>query len=142
VKVGNGNSTQVFAPSSIEAEVGSIVEFVFWNNHTLTESTLKNPCTSNGEFDTGDEEFGANGTQVLSYLVQSSNSRYFYDTNLAFTICKDRLFALNPGNTMDQFLLNGILVPAAQSTATQSTTTQSTATTAAQSTAASENLPP
>jgi plastocyanin len=44
----------VFNPNQVDATVGDIIEFNFLAlNHTLMQSELSDPCSPNGQFDTG-----------------------------------------------------------------------------------------
>lgn len=53
IKVGVG-ALNAYDPNNITAEVGDIVTFTFNpKNHTVTQGSFKDPCISNGGFDTG-----------------------------------------------------------------------------------------
>jgi plastocyanin len=48
----------IFSPSSLNASAGSVIAFDFLGlNHTLTQSTIGNPCRSNQGLNTGFQQF-------------------------------------------------------------------------------------
>lgn len=108
VSVGS-NDAPMFLPNRLNANIGDQVKFRFHNvNHTLTQSSLAEPCSSIGEFDTGFNQFNPEDKNnlVITLTVNSLNPQWFF--------CKQSqpsphchagmVFALNPGDRMDAFL--------------------------------------
>lgn len=111
-----------FAPRKLDAQVGDILHFQFLAvNHTLTQSTLQNPCSPNGIFDT--KFLHANPINrtdnKLTYLVQNSDPQYFYCAQtIPYSHCNaGMVFALNPGDTFKEFLSNAETSPTSAITA-------------------------
>lgn len=81
VKVGNANGTLEYAPNSIKADVGDMVQFQFAPaNHTVTQSTFDQPCQpialhSNvtGIF-SGFQPVSATATETPVYTIQINNT--------------------------------------------------------------------
>ncbi|KAF7906124.1 hypothetical protein EAF00_000403 [Botryotinia globosa] len=73
-----------FNPSRINVALGDKVLFEFLAlNHTLTQSSLQNPCTWNasGGIDTGFKQFNPSNTSskfVVEYTVESSVPLWFF----------------------------------------------------------------
>jgi len=116
-----------FAPRKLDAKVGDILQFQFLAvNHTLTQSSLQNPCSSNGNFDT--KFLHANPTNktnnILTYLVQNSDPQYFYCAQtIPYSHCNaGMVFALNPGDTFEEFLSNAETSPTSTITGVSSPT--------------------
>lgn len=108
VRVGVNNEL-IFSPSQVVAAVGDVIVFTFENgNHTLTQSTLTEPCTNTGQFDSG-FAFGPDSTvKNLSILVQNSNPMWFFcRQHIPKSHCSaGMVFALNPGTYLEEFLAN------------------------------------
>jgi plastocyanin len=52
------NGAPMFLPNRLNANIGDQVKFRFHNiNHTLTQSSLAEPCSSIGEFNSGFNQF-------------------------------------------------------------------------------------
>jgi plastocyanin len=101
----------IFSPNSVDAAVGDIIHFQFLAlNHTLTQSTLSNPCVSTENFDTEFTHFNpSNRTDdSLMFLVQSTNPQWFFCRQLRRSshCSAGMVFGLNPGTKMDEFLVN------------------------------------
>ncbi|THC93577.1 hypothetical protein EYZ11_006930 [Aspergillus tanneri] len=110
VTVGHENAP-VFVPSRLNANVGDKIQFKFGSvNHTLTESSLENPCTPVSKFDTGFNQFNPQDRSdpILTITVNSLEPRWFFcRQNNPFSHChKGMVFALNPGDEMKDFLDN------------------------------------
>lgn len=115
VDVGTFNGTVKFVPDNVVAENGDVVEYNFLaKSHSLTQSEFLTPCTYNGGFDTGLNQFNPkniSGLFVIPFEVKRKNPQWFY--------CKQQgppnhcgqgmVFAVNPGNKMDAFRQNAIL---------------------------------
>jgi hypothetical protein len=101
----------IFSPNSVNAAVGDIIHFRFLAlNHTLTQSTLLNPCVLSENFDTEFTHFNpSNRTDdTLMYLVQSTNPQWFFCRQLRRSshCAAGMVFGLNPGKQMDEFMDN------------------------------------
>jgi plastocyanin len=110
VQVGVHNQT-LFRPNQLDAAVGDVIVFKFHGfNHTLSESTLEDPCKGSGAFDTGFNQAFSNDTikPVVAFSVDDPAPRWFFcrqDTKRSH--CHDGMvFGLNPGEKMDAFLYN------------------------------------
>ncbi|KAH8719336.1 hypothetical protein GQ44DRAFT_623757, partial [Phaeosphaeriaceae sp. PMI808] len=72
----------VFSPSSLDASIGSIISFNFLGlNHSLTESTLLNPCEKIGGFDCSFNQFNpqnVSGKLLANYKVSDVSPRWFH----------------------------------------------------------------
>jgi hypothetical protein len=72
----------VFQPNESYAEIGDVVEFNFLAlNHTLTQSSLSDPCTDVGGFSTGFNQFNpqnVSGRFVVQYAVTTLNPQWFF----------------------------------------------------------------
>ncbi|RDL41156.1 uncharacterized protein BP5553_01135 [Venustampulla echinocandica] len=99
-----------FEPSTIDATVGDLVKFTFLAiNHTLTQSSLSNPCKENGSFDTGFNQFNPQnvaGRHVVEYRVQNLEPQWFFCAQAAGkSHCKSGMvFGINTGSKMDSFV--------------------------------------
>ncbi|KAF3394361.1 hypothetical protein F1880_005504, partial [Penicillium rolfsii] len=110
VIVGQDDSL-LFAPSRLNANIGDQITFSFRGlNHTLTQSSLENPCSPLPQFDTGFGQFNPqqrNGIS-LTLTVNTLEPQWFF--------CKQSdplphchagmIFAINPGEKMEQFKQN------------------------------------
>jgi hypothetical protein len=87
------------------------VTFNFYSlNHTLTQSSLEAPCVSLHQFDTGFGQFNPKDTDglSLSLTVNTLEPQWYYcRQNDRTSHCHaGMVFALNPGDQMDQFKEN------------------------------------
>ncbi|KAF2812819.1 uncharacterized protein BDZ99DRAFT_353451, partial [Mytilinidion resinicola] len=110
VQVG-GQGNLIFSPTYISAPVGDVIHFKFLKlNHTLSQSSLEDPCTPNNVFDTGFIHFNPqNRTDyALDFLIQNSNPQWFFcRQEIPLSHCHaGMVFAINPGSNMDEFLVN------------------------------------
>ncbi|KAF1935463.1 hypothetical protein EJ02DRAFT_308987, partial [Clathrospora elynae] len=105
----------VFSPSSLNASVGSVVAFNFLSlNHTLSQSSLSDPCNVNGGFDTGFQQFNpanVSGKFVIEVEIINKEPKWFF---CAQTINRPHcqagmVFSLNPRGAHDQFLQNALI---------------------------------
>lgn len=112
-----------FMPASLNASVGSIVAFDFLGlNHTLTQSTLRDPCYKNGTIDTGFNQFNpanSSGRFLVEIEVTSRDPQWFFCAQLSnISHCHaGMLFSLNPNGKFQEFVSN------AKNAAPNSTTT-------------------
>jgi plastocyanin len=100
-----------FQPSQVDAEVGDVVKFKFRSfNHTLTQSSLEEPCVSSSQFDSGFRQFNPADSlfKTLSFSVNDPAPQYFFcHQQLPVNHCRrGMVFAINPGESMDRFLMN------------------------------------
>ncbi|KAJ8067025.1 hypothetical protein OCU04_004405 [Sclerotinia nivalis] len=101
-----------FNPPRLDVALGDKVLFEFLAlNHTLTQSSLRNPCTWNatGGIDTGFKQFNPSNTSgkfVVEYTVKSSNPLWFFcSQRRPISHCNEGMvFALNPGISFGTFL--------------------------------------
>jgi len=110
VQVG-AHSQLLFNPSQIDAAIGDKIRFQFHElNHTVTQSSLQNPCLSIGGFDTGFTRFNPGGHlgSIVSYVVEKTDPQWFFGRQR-----KPRshcpagvVFAIDLGDKMNQFLDN------------------------------------
>jgi len=132
VTVGGPGGVTQFSPSSVNANPGDVVTFVFQQkNHTATQSSFANPCSAApGGFDSGFVPVSANNTSGPFQEAQFQVT----DTNPVWVYCRQTghcqlgmVFAINPGNQFAAF----------QAAAMGNTTATSTASPAASSAAPS-----
>ncbi|KUJ13170.1 uncharacterized protein LY89DRAFT_564694, partial [Mollisia scopiformis] len=99
-----------FSPNTINAGVDYVVKFEFLAlNHTLTQSSLGNPCLKSDGLDTGFNEFNpknTTGQYVVDYWVQSMDPQWFYcaQTKSRSHCQAGMVFALNDGGLFPEFL--------------------------------------
>lgn len=103
--------TPAFEPDHVNANVGDQVTFHFHNfNHSLTQSSLENPCVPAGQLDSGFNQFNPtdHAGLTLTITVNSFEPQWFFCQQVDPTShCHaGMVFALNPGNHMDEFLAN------------------------------------
>ena len=107
VTVGAGGKN-VYSPNQVNAKKGDVIVFNFLaKNHTLTQSEFATPCTYNGGFDTGFNQFNPNNQSDLFDLKVriegDSKPLWFYCAQNGH--CPSGMvFGINPGNKMDQFI--------------------------------------
>lgn len=72
----------IFGPNQLDAAVGDIVRFDFLKlNHSVTQSTFAHPCTYNGRFDTGLNQFNPkniSGKFLVDFQVNTTEPLWFY----------------------------------------------------------------
>jgi plastocyanin len=126
VTVGGPGGIIQYNPSSVNANVGDVVNFVFMQkNHTATQSTFASPCTPvSGGFDTGFvpvPDSNTNGPfQQAQLTVTDLNPVWVYCRQTGHCQ-KGMVFAINPGTQFAAF----------QAAAMGSSSTQTSATSAA-----------
>jgi len=119
-----------FNPSSVNANVGDVVRFIFnQKNHTVTQSTLESPCTPlSGGFDSG--FMPVPNTQTSNFptaqlTVQKTTPIWAYCRQS--THCQSGMvFAINPGSDLAAFqaaATSGATPPASSSSAAAPTST-------------------
>jgi len=105
-----GAAGLVFTPNNLQANIGDVVQFSFEvKNHTVTQSTLKAPCTSNGGFDSGFMPVAADATTFPTYSITVNQT-----TTPIWAYCRQAnhcqqgmVFAINANQTaMDTFTTN------------------------------------
>ncbi|QSS60549.1 hypothetical protein I7I51_05349 [Histoplasma capsulatum] len=110
VTVGTGGE-YLFEPAHINADVGEKIVFEFKAlNHTLTQSSLIHPCTSLQQLDSGFKQFNPTDREdlMLSVTVNTLEPQWFFcRQNVSSSHCHaGMVFAVNPGEHMDEFLAN------------------------------------
>ncbi|PVH90696.1 hypothetical protein DM02DRAFT_483865, partial [Periconia macrospinosa] len=110
VTVGAGGALK-FSPSSIDADVGTMISFNFLAlNHTLTQSSLSHPCKAGGKFDTGFKQFNPqniSGEFVVLYEILSTEPQWFFCAQTSH--CRSGMvFSVNPGGLHKQFVENAL----------------------------------
>lgn len=101
-----------FSPPRLDVAVGDTVLFDFLAlNHSLTQSSLQDPCSwnSTGGFDTGFKQFNPkniSGAFVVEYTVETSKPLWFFCSQVhPMSHCrKGMIFALNPGVAFGTFV--------------------------------------
>jgi len=126
VTVGGPGGVTQFSPSSVNANPGDVVTFIFQQkNHTATQSTFDSPCSpAPGGFDSGFIPVSANNTSGPFQEAQFQVT----DTNPVWVYCRQTghcglgmVFAINPGTQFAAFQAAAM----ATSTNSSSTTTPS-----------------
>lgn len=113
VTVGEGGRL-VFSPATLNVSIGSTVAFNFLGlNHTLTESSLQDPCKSSHRFDSGFRQFNpanVSGKFVVEYQVLDSAPKWFFcaQTVLRSHCQAGMVFSLNPRGAHAMFLQNAL----------------------------------
>jgi plastocyanin len=81
VDVGTGGGF-AYSPNQLNASIGDTVRFNFLGqNHSVTQSNLASPCTYNGGFDTGLNQFNplnVSGKFLIDFQVNVSTPLWFY----------------------------------------------------------------
>lgn len=71
-----------YRPNQLNASIGDTVRFNFLGrNHSVTQSNLSSPCTYNGGFDTGLNQFNplnVSGKFLIDFQVNVSTPLWFY----------------------------------------------------------------
>jgi len=102
-----GTGVLAFNPSSVNANVGDVIQFNFQQkNHTVTQSTLTTPCSPlTGGFDSGFMPVASTQTSnfpVAQLTVKDANPIWAYCRQS--THCQSGMvFAVNPGNNFAAF---------------------------------------
>ncbi|KAJ6284655.1 hypothetical protein J3E71DRAFT_169721 [Bipolaris maydis] len=93
-----------FNPKSVTVSIGTILRFNFLSlNHTLTQSSLDNPCSNSSRFDTGFNQFNPkniSGKFLVDYPVNTTEPKWFYCAQkIPRSHCEaGMVFSLNPQN--------------------------------------------
>jgi len=143
VTVGGPGGITQFAPSSVNANVGDTVAFVFMQkNHTATQSTFANPCSPapNG-FDSGFVPVSDNNTngpfQQAQFQVTDTNPIWVYCRQTGHCQ-KGMVFAINPGDKFAAFQAAAM----GNTTTTNSSSSASPAVSSATPTTTASSTPP
>lgn len=132
VTVGGPGGVTQFNPSSVTANPGDIVTFVFMQkNHTATQSTFASPCSAaSGGFDTGFIPVSDNNTngpfQQAQFTVADTNPVWVYCRQTGHCQ-KGMVFAINPGDKFAAFQAAAMGNSTAQPSATSSVGATATA---------------
>jgi len=141
VTVGGPGGITQYNPSSVNANVGDVVNFVFMQkNHTATQSTFASPCTpASGGFDTGFipvPDSNTNGPfQQAQLTVTDLNPVWVYCRQTGHCQ-KGMVFAINPGTQFAAFQAAAMGTSATQTSATSAASPAATSATSAASPAA------
>ncbi|ETW85412.1 hypothetical protein HETIRDRAFT_240092, partial [Heterobasidion irregulare TC 32-1] len=135
-----------FNPSSLTADPGDLVNFVFQQkNHTATQSTFANPCQpADGGFDTGFVPVADNETQfpAAQFIVADTNPVWVY-CRQANHCQQGMVFAINPADKFSAFQAAAMgnsssqsssIAPSSTAATSSATATSSSATAASSST--------
>lgn len=99
----------VYGPNQLNAKVGDIVRFDFLKlNHTVTQSSFSKPCTPNGGFDTGFNQFNPqniSGKFIVDFYVNTTSPLWFYCKQSGHCN-KGMVLGINPQDKFPQFLAN------------------------------------
>ncbi|KAI7969660.1 hypothetical protein EIK77_005425 [Talaromyces pinophilus] len=100
-----------FKPNQLNANIGDTIIFHFRaGNHTLTRSSLEKPCVASGTFDSGFNQYNPteDNDLILAITVNSLEPQWFFCRQTQpFSHCHaGMVFAINPGNEMDDFVRN------------------------------------
>jgi hypothetical protein len=72
----------IYGPNQLNAALGDIVRFDFLKlNHSVTQSSFAKPCTYNGGFDTGLNQFNPqniSGKFLVDFQVNTTDPLWFY----------------------------------------------------------------
>jgi len=126
VVVGGPNILQ-FNPSSLTADPGDLVTFVFkQKNHTATQSTFAIPCAqAEGGFDSGFVPVADNVTDgpfpTAQFTVKDTNPVWVY-CRQAGHCQQGMVFSINPGDKFAAFQANAMGNSTSQSSAAPSST--------------------
>lgn len=104
----------MFIPDRLNANIGDHIRFDFHGlNHTLTQSTLENPCSPLYQFDTGFGQFNPDDRDGLSVTltVNTLRPQWFFcrQTSPSSHCHAGMVFAINPGNRMQEFRRNAMI---------------------------------
>ncbi|KAI9923494.1 hypothetical protein MW887_008606 [Aspergillus wentii] len=99
----------IFKPNSLMAQPGEIVKFYFHDSYLLRMASLDDPCSI---LTSGLNEPWGSESMVASYQlpVQSANPEWLHvNLNDPEYTCNNRtVFAINPGDHMDDFLAHAV----------------------------------
>jgi len=112
-KVSVGKDGLTYTPSNIIAEVGTLIEFDFFpKNHTVTQSSFKDPChplSTGGFFSDFVPTMASPSGTTFTITVNDTKPIWFYCSQTLGTHCqKGMVGAINApatGNTLDAFIL-------------------------------------
>lgn len=97
----------VYSPDRVEAKIGDVVSFEFLAlNHTLSQSDFNTPCTFNGGFDTGFNQFNPDnktGLFIRELKVEDTKPQWFY-CRQGNHCTQGMVFGINPAGRMDEFI--------------------------------------
>ncbi|KAI9646480.1 hypothetical protein NHQ30_004473 [Ciborinia camelliae] len=100
----------IYSPNQVDANVGDIIRFNFLaRNHTVTQSDFNTPCTFNGGFDTGFNQFNPeNRTHLFveDFIVNTHKPIWFHCAQTKPTShCQaGMVLGINPAGKFDAFL--------------------------------------
>ncbi|KAJ5184196.1 hypothetical protein N7492_001812 [Penicillium capsulatum] len=105
------NESLLFVPDRLNANIGDRIVFdINGLNHTVTRSSLEDPCSSINQFDTGFGQLNPDGRYGLSVTltVNTLEPQWFFcrQDNPNPHCHAGMVFGLNPGNQMEQFRRN------------------------------------
>ncbi|PVH98604.1 hypothetical protein DM02DRAFT_479424, partial [Periconia macrospinosa] len=113
ITVGGGGNLS-FNPASVTAATGTTIRFDFVSgNHSLTRSSLNDPCQNSGLFDTGFAQHNPveiKGKFLVDYVVNSTESQWFYcsQQNPRSHCRSGMVFSLNPRDKQDEFVRDAL----------------------------------
>lgn len=99
-----------FDPIEMIANIGDVIEFNFLAlNHTLTQSTLGHPCQSNGQLNTGFNQFNPQneaGKFIVKHTITTLSPQWFFCAQIKpKSHCQaGMVFAINPGVGLEAFI--------------------------------------
>ncbi|KAJ6488532.1 hypothetical protein C8R47DRAFT_483056 [Mycena vitilis] len=140
-----GTGVIAYTPNQVQANVGDVIQFTFkQRNHTITRSTLANPCspiTGDGALDSGFVPVPANQTSdfPLAQLTVKDTDPIWIFCNQPGHCQQGMVFAVNPGNNFAAFQAaatggSSSAAPSASASVVASPTASSAAPTASVST--------
>ncbi|KAB8290008.1 hypothetical protein EYC80_010334 [Monilinia laxa] len=100
----------IYSPNQVNANVGDIIRFSFLaRNHTVTQSNFNNPCTFNGGFDTGFNQFNPDNKTdlfVKDFVVNTNKPIWFHcaQTQPKSHCQSGMVLGINPAGKFDAFL--------------------------------------
>lgn len=112
----------IFSPSTLDASIGTIIRFDFLKlNHTLTQSIFKNPCHSDGRFDSGFQQFNPRnitGKFIVEFEVTTEEPQWFFCAqNTPRSHCNaGMVFSLNSHGAHQSFVRNALAAATASRT--------------------------
>ncbi|APA08348.1 hypothetical protein SS1G_13277 [Sclerotinia sclerotiorum 1980 UF-70] len=99
----------IYSPNQINANLGDTIRFQFLaKNHTVTQSDFNTPCTFNGGFDTGFNQFNSNNQSNITrdFIVNTDKPIWFFCAQtVTKSHCQDGMvLGINPAGKFDAFL--------------------------------------
>lgn len=100
----------LYYPNQVNANLGDIIRFNFLaKNHTVTQSDFNTPCTYNGGFDTGFNQFNPDNQTnsiVKDFVVTTTKPTWFHcaQTNPKSHCQAGMVLGINPAGKFDAFL--------------------------------------